>query len=211
MAYLNSNDNCSEQCKDLLTVQRINSVCSEESQSNKELIATCFYSCWYSSFLSSARVIYSSYSAGYINEVADMSFTDSLIAFMQKAARDGLYQMASAKSIAFGFFKNKLHETIRNDKSKVLVSEEDVPQQFYSEDVPDKEQKNAMLDCLEKIKPALSEEDITICDMKYKDKLSNSEIAEKLNINTNSFTNRFYRLTGRMQKLINGCLESIQT
>ena len=129
---------------------------------------------------------------------------------MQKAAANGLYQStATARSIAFTFFKNKLHESIRNDKTKTVLSEVNIAEPQYTIHPSDVEPTTQMLECLEKIKPTLSAEDIAICDWKFTDKLSNSEIAERLKITTNSFTNRFYRLTIRMQKLINDCLKSL--
>lgn len=212
MSFQNKKGVCSDQCKSLLTVQAINFTFSKGDNANKELMAACFYSCWYYSFLSSAKIIYSSYSADYIHEIADISFTDALLAFMQKAGMSGLYQStATAKSIAFNFFKNKLHESIRNDKTKAVLSNENVPESRYAVIPSDNDQPNEMLKCLEKIKPTLSAEDIAICDWKFADKLSNSEIAQRLQITTNSFTNRFYRLTGKMEKLINGCLQSLRS
>ena len=197
---------CSEQCREMLTVSEINHMLSVENTSATEKIAGCFYSCWYSSFLSGARIIYSSYAAGYITEMADQSFTDAMLAFMQKAAKDGLYErVATAKSIAFTFFRNKLHEMIRNDKTKVLINDDHFPDQRN-----DREEDNMaeMLRCLEKIKLILTDEDNAICKWKFTEKQPNSEIARRLNITTNSFTNRLYRLTGRMEKLMNGCLQS---
>ncbi len=209
MSLQNKKIPCSDQCKSLLTVQTINFVFRQHDTSNKELIASCFYSCWYYSFVSSAKIIYSSYSANYIHEIADISFTDALLAFMQKAATDGFYQStATAKSIAFTFFKNKLHESIRKDKTKLMLNNEDIDEFKYGSGIPDEDHGNAMLACLEKIKPMLPPEDIDICNWKFSHKLSNSEIAQKLSITTNSFTNRFYRLTGRMEKLIKDCLQS---
>jgi len=201
---------CPDECMTLLTIENINLAFSNQNPRTQDAVASCFYTCWYHSFLLSARAIYSSYSYNYINEMADIAFTDGIISFTQKAAKDGIYERtASAKSIAFTFFKNKLHECIRNDKLKTVSDDKEIYESDVKDEVPEEDKKSKMLDCLEKVKSHLKEEENKIIRWKYNEKFSNSEIAGRLNITTESFTNRLYRLTGRMEKLIKECLNTL--
>jgi RNA polymerase sigma factor (sigma-70 family) len=195
-------------CKGLLTLDTIKMAFNSNDTRQKERITSCFYSCWYQSFSTSARIMYRSYSSNYVDEIADLSFTDGLITFIEKAKAGDLYHgEASVKSIAFAFFRNKLFEHIRNNKAKLVFSDEIVDSipDSPSNDVLEKEM---LMNCLEKAKSELQKEDANICTWKYEKKLSNSEIASALNITTASFTNRLYRLTIRLEKLVKACLNS---
>ncbi len=207
----NKAGHCSQECIALLTITSINMAFKTANPRAKESIAACFYACWYSSFIASARVIYSSYSAGYVNEAADISFTDAMMAFTQRAATEGLYQSsASARSVAFKFFENKLHEYIRKDKPKKNLGEEYISNGQVTTGVDEEDEKERLRQCFKKIQSGLPEEDVNICKWKFEEKLSNSEIASKLGITTQSFTNRFYRLSSRLEKLITNCLKSVE-
>lgn len=211
MALENNNVHCSDECVQQLKVQNINRVFKAGDNRSREITAACFYACWYASFISSARVIYSSYAPAYVTEIADISFTDGLLSFMQKASAEGLYESnATAKSVAFSFFKNKLHEWIRKDKMKKNKGDEVIEDIQDTDVIKEDDEQDKMLQCLELIRSRLSEEDNNICKWKYEEKLSNSEVAAKLGIATGSFTNRLYRLTGRLENLMNECLKSQQ-
>ncbi len=201
------NSEIADNCDELLKLNSMVINLSEGSNLIIEKTTHCFYKNWQKYFIESAKIIYSSYSALYVEEIAEFSFSDTILILINKAKRNELYvENATSKTIAFSIFKLKLHENIRKNKSKLSISNSELSTSSTYEIVEENQNNHNMLHCLEKVKSELPEIDKKICDWKYENKLSNSEIAHKLSISTEGFTNRFYRLTIRMEKLIKQCL-----
>jgi len=201
------NSEIADNCDELLKLNSLVGNLSEGSDLIIEKTTRCFYKNWQKYFMESAKIIYSSYSALYVEEIAAFSFNDTILILINKAKKNELYiENATSKTIAFSIFKLKLHENIRKNKSKLSISNSELSTSSTSEIAEENQNNHEMLNCLEKVKSQLPEIDKNICEWKYKNKLSNSDIAQKLSISTEGFTNRFYRLTIRMEKLIKKCL-----
>ena len=194
-----------EECKKILTVEKSNLAFRNNVQELADKIVKCFYKCFKVLFVKWSVVFYNNYPESFITNLAESSFSDSVLKFKEAATHKGLYNGASIKTILFAFYRNKLREYIQTE-SRILKKEKLFIDHFDKgifTDIEDDSQdgKERLYILLEKALEKMHPNDSKIVLWRHKEEKSNEEIARLLNITKAAATNRIYRCMVRLKLL----------
>jgi RNA polymerase sigma factor (sigma-70 family) len=197
---------CTQECKQALnnTVEAIVQPFKNNGQLQAQKIISCFYNCCNKEFVKWAMITYKGYPVDFIESLANMAFTDTVITFSEKAAAGKIYQdKATIRTILFGIYRYKILEQLK--KEKRIADKKEKYAAENNETISNPENagtgKESLYKILEQALAKMDTDDRQIIIWRHIEEKKCDEIAAILAINKSSATNRIYRCMERLRNL----------
>jgi RNA polymerase sigma factor (sigma-70 family) len=198
---------CPKDCEQFLknNLNKIAEIFKSNIKQDADKIISCFYSCFKDAFIKWTLVMYNRYPEDFINFISDISFTDGILKFTEKAAAGDIYDSnTTIKTVLFSFYRNKILENLQKEKRLLEKNKKYTP--AYKEETLEKDNEEYALrekrySILELALAKMEPTDRQIIIWRHLEEKSCDEIADLLAINKESATNRIYRCMQRLRSL----------
>jgi RNA polymerase sigma factor (sigma-70 family) len=193
-------------CKEILALPALllAETFQAELKAEGERIISCFYSCFQKEFIKWAALTYRSIPDDLIQFIANISFTDSVLLFTEKAKKGTIYDgNARVKTILRNFYWHKLRDQLQKEKrlagKKEKFAADNRQKQFWTEDTTllSEEYHQLLESALNRMEPI----DRQIITWRHIELKSPDEIASLLAISKDAASNRIYRCMERLRNL----------